>query len=93
MNCKTCRTVMKRIEGPARIAVIKQHDGTSFDFEYVPYECPKENCPEFLLVKCNDMKLGKPRSPATINFFNYQDIEAPVPEEPEDSEELEEPEE
>jgi hypothetical protein len=83
---------MKRIEGPARIAVIKEHDGNKFDFEYVPYECPKENCPEFLLVKANDMKLGKPRAPATINFFNYQDIEAPVPE-PEEDEESEEPEE
>jgi len=83
---------MKRIEGPARIAVIKEHDGNKFDFEYVPYECPKENCPEFLLVKANDMKLGKPRAPATINFFNYQDIEAPVPE-PEEDEDSEEPEE
>ena len=92
MNCKTCRTVMERIEGPARTAVIKQHDGPSFDFEYVPYQCPKENCPEFLLVKANDMKLGKPRAPATINFFNYQDIEAPVPE-PEEDEESEESEE
>jgi len=92
VNCKTCRTVMKRIDGPARIAVIKEHDGNKFDFEYVPYECPKENCPEFLLVKANDMKLGKPRAPATINFFNYQDIEAPVPE-PEEDEETEEPEE
>lgn len=92
MNCKTCRTVMKRIEGPARIAVIKEHDGNKFDFEYVPYECPKENCPEFLLVKANDMKLGKPRAPATINFYNFQDIEAPVPE-PEEDEDSEEPEE
>jgi hypothetical protein len=83
---------MKRIDGPARIAVIKEHDGNKFDFMYVPYECPKENCPEFLLVKANDMKLGKPRAPATINFFNYQDIEAPVPE-PEEDEESEEPEE
>ncbi len=83
---------MKRIVGPARIAVIKEHDGNKFDFEYVPYECPKENCPEFLLVKANDMKLGKPRAPATINFFNYQDIEAPIPE-PEEDEESEEPEE
>lgn len=83
---------MKRIDGPARIAVIKEHDGNKFDFEYVPYECPKENCPEFLLVKANDIKLGKPRAPATINFFNYQDIEAPIPE-PEEDEESEEPEE
>ena len=81
---------MERIEGPARIAVIKEHDGNKFDFEYVPYQCPKENCPEFLLVKCHDMKLGKPRAPATINFFNYQDIEAPEPEEIEEPEESEE---
>jgi len=38
------------------------------------------------------MKLGKPRAPATINFFNYLDIEAPVPE-PEEDEDSEEPEE
>jgi hypothetical protein len=78
---------MELVEGPARIAVIKEHDGNKFDFEYVPYQCPKESCPEFLLIKCHDMKLGKPRAPATINFFNYQDIEAPKPEELEESDE------
>ena len=75
---------MMKIEGKGNTIDVKQQDGSTYEFTYVPYNCDNSDCPEFLLVKSHDMKLGKPRAPATINTYNRADIEEY--EEPEEEE-------
>ena len=75
---------MKKVEGEGHIAIVKDPEGGTYEFTYVPYHCDNTDCPEFLLEKCHDMKTGKPRAPATINAYNRAEIEEYV--EPEEEE-------
>ena len=66
---------MKKLEGESRTVQVKEQDGGTHEFTYVPYHCDNTDCPEFLDIKCHDMKTGKPRAYRTINAFNQADIE------------------